>query len=258
MSKGYSEENRSHTENAHLLARELIYPRYFNCPADKIEYRDDVEYVRRDGQKSVIDKEKLDGIFAIDRVIRPPAPVDLGYVEVTVQERFERAHAAAYRNISITHFTAAARNPGELYKIKATYFVSGYFDERENVMVGKAHVCSVQRILEGVQNGSLKFYTKENTKKLNQEFLTFGYEDLERVGAVMMAIDFRHDPVQVYEPGNAVFRELAEVNASIRELSRQNVSMMGMLKQMLDRPLGKTGKVLSLVPKTGDLFGSAE
>jgi hypothetical protein len=248
----YSEQDRSHTEVAHLAAREQIYPTFFDCQADKIEYRDGIDYITKQGNQHKMPMDWLDSWMSIDRILRIPAPLRLGYVEVTIQERFERASAASHRNISVTEFNVATGNPSELYKIKSLYFVSGYFDQSTNKFVGKTHICNTERILKAVAEGRLRYYTKPNHK--NQDFVTFGYEDLMAVDAVLMAFDFRHDPPIITTPGNAVQRALDEAIQTARETSRQQAVLMGMLKELIDRtPARKAGRVLHLAGAK-DLF----
>lgn len=247
----YSNTDRDFTESAHLLAREAIYPVLFNCPSDRIEYRDGIEYMK-DGATKELPLWWLDSWMAIDRILRVPAPTRLGYVEVTVQERFERTPAASHRNISVTEFNVASGNPSELYKIKSLYFVSGYFDRTDNRFFGKTHVCSTERILKAVASGQLRWYTKPNHK--GQDFVTFGYEDLMSVDAVLMAFDFRFDPPIVSIPGNEIARKLDEAIQTSRETSRQQAVVMGMPKELIDRfPSKKPGRVLQLAA-TNDLF----
>ena len=252
----YSKNDRNHTEAAHLLARELIYPEFFGCDADKIEYRDGIDYITRTGEPNTLPLAWCDSWMAIDRILRVPAPtLHRKYVEMTIQERFERAPAASHRNISVTEFNTATGNPSELYKIKSLYFVSGYYDEVANKFVGKTHICSTERILKAVQDGRLRYYTKDNHK--NQTFVTFGYEDLMSVDAVLMVFDFRYYPPVVTTPDTALRRAVDEAIQTARETSRQQVMTLGMLKELMDRmPAKKQAKVLRLAASHGDLFAN--
>lgn len=253
MRTGYSEQDRALTEKAHLAARRMIYPEFFGCDPDRIEYNEQgIEYINRHHNRSILPIEWLDSWMSIDRILRVPAPVPLGYVEFTIQERFERGTAEKWRNISITHFNLATENPSEFYKIKAHYFVSGYFDADESKMVGKAHVCNVERILKAVQSGALKFYKNNNHK--NQDFLTFGYDDLESVGAVLMCADFRSNPVVYRFPDAIDAARHDELMRSIRELSRENAIVIAnqkvlhehLLKRRPTRQQSQSGNVIEL------------
>lgn len=251
---GYSTSDRNHTEKAHLCAQRCIYPAFFNCDAGEIEYRDGIEWIDDNGKKRTAPIDWCDKWLSIDRVLRVPAPTRLGYLEFTVQERFERAKQASMRNISITEFNVATNNPSELYKIKTHYFVSGYFDSDANAMAGKAHICNTERILKAVSDGGLKYYTKPNDK--SQTFITLGYDDLRRVGAVLMALDFRVNPPLIERADDRVLSALDEVLMSHREHSREQAITRGMLREILDRLPVKKKQALSVVDeKTKDLFG---
>jgi|GEM_PF-4044424 len=194
-STGYSSIDRNHTEQAHRAAQKSIYPIFFDTPVGSIQYMDGITCFFKNEERT-IGLDLLDGWLGIDRILRVPAPVKLNYLEYTIQERFEREPAASHRNISITHLNLATGNPSELYKLKAHYFVSGYFNG--NNFIGKAHVCSVERILKSIQTGQLRYYTKQNHK--NQDFITCGYDDLEQVGAVLLKLDFDTSPISIYWP----------------------------------------------------------
>lgn len=251
---GYSADDRNHTEKAHLCAKISLYPAFFGCDADQIEYQEGIEYIDDSGKNRLAPLDWCDKWLSIDRVLRVPAPTRLGYLEFTVQERFERAQAASHRNISITEFNVATKNPSELYKIKTHYFVSGYYDASTNRLVGKAHVCNTERILKAVADGGLKYYTKPNDK--SQTFITLGYDDLRRVGAVLMAIDFRADPPLIERMDDRVLSAVDELLLSYRELSRGQAVLMGMMRDLIDLQPAKKKPVASLVAtKTKDLFG---
>ena len=234
MSTLYSERDRAFTEKAHLVAQQVIYPEFFKCAPSDIGYQDGLYQ-----SDFKIELKLLDTWMAIDRILRVPAPVDLGWLEFTAQERFERPSAASYRNVSVTHLNTDTETLSELYKIKASYFVSGYFDEHRNVLVGKMHVCSVERMLKAIQDNELNFYKKPNNK--NQDFVTFGYEDLERVGAVLMRIDFDFNPYRVYWPDKELGKRLGAIESGMTQLLDQTKSA---------KPI-RRGNVVDM---TGELF----
>lgn len=230
-STGYSSIDRNHTEQAHRVARKIIYPTFFNVPADSISYQKGIEYLKSDGSPALANIQWFDSWMSIDRILRVPAPVEMSWLEFTVQERFERASAASYRNISITHLNTATGNVSELYKIKAHYFVSGYFDGVN--FVGKAHICSVERILKKTQSGELRFFKKPNWK--NQDFITYGYDDLDRVGAMLMQIDFSAEKPVVYIPEQATLQRIDNLQQELAAICCQTKTTNSLLLQLLDQ-----------------------
>ncbi len=228
---GYSAIDRDHTEKAHLAARQALYPAFFNVPFDAISYQEGIEYFKEDGSQGRVGIQWLDSWMSIDRILRVPAPVERSWLEFTVQERFERASAASYRNISITHLNTATGNVSELYKIKAHYFVSGYFDGAR--FVGKAHICSVERILKKTQSGELRFFKKANHK--NQDFITYGYDDLERAGAMLMQIDFSAEAPVVYVPEQATLQRIDHLQQALDSVCGQAKTTNSLLLQLLDQ-----------------------
>jgi hypothetical protein len=251
---GYSPEDRKHTEDAHIAAQRIIYPEFFQVPFDSISYQAGIEYIESDGSPGVVDIKWFDSWMSIDRILRVPAPVEKSWLEFTIQERFERASAASYRNISITHLNTATGNVSELYKIKAHYFVSGYFDGKN--FVGKAHICSVERILKKTQSGELRFFKKPNHK--NQDFITYGYDDLERCGAMLMQIDFNKEPPAVYIPEQATLQRIDGLEANLCELNHHVKTTNSLLLQLLNQT--KSVKPLrhgNVIPINGKLFGES-
>lgn len=207
MSTPYSEQDRKHTENAHLKARVDIYPAFFGRFPEQISYPDSIPYFKRNGEPGEIPLQLLDQCMAIDRIIRVETDcVQRGYVEYTAQERFERADAVRHRNISITHFNKATANVSELYKLKPHYFVSGYFliskdSDLESRFVGKAHICNVERLLRAISDGEISYNIKDNHK--SQDFITLLFEDLMAIdGIVVFRIDFECYPPQVWRPSS--------------------------------------------------------
>jgi len=219
----FSPQDYSFSQAAHQAAQRMIYPRYFNVACEDIQYMRGIEFIK-EGETKIAPIDFLDSWMAIDRILRVPAPVELGYLEFTVQERFERTGQESYRNVTITHRNVAAGNVSELYKLKAHLFVSGYFNGK--TITGKTHICNVERILSKVQSGELRYYKKDNHK--NQDFLTFGFDDLERVGATICEIDFGYDPPRYHFPDRAFLQE-------IKRLENEQKITNSLLLQLLNK-----------------------
>lgn len=235
MSTPYSTQDRNHTEKAHLKARVDLYPAFFGRRPDQISYPEFIPYFQRNGTPGEIPLKLLDQCMAIDRIIRVETDrIQCGYVEYTVQERFERSAAALHRNISITHYNKSTANVSELYKLKPHYFVSGYFldnadNDLESRFVGKAHVCNVARLLRAISDGEIRYNLKENHK--NQDFMTLLFEDLMSIdGIVVCRIDFDCYPPQIWQPSND---KMVDINRKL------NLIMQALAKPEKPKHLGK-------------------
>lgn len=189
----YEPENAKFSNDAHLAARTLIYPRLWRVPDDRISYED----VRIDADTSSERYQILDGEMGVDRLIsitHPRHPAPIGF---HVQERFRKPKYRERRDVTITAWNHASGLPSEFHKIRAGYFVYGYFDE-ENDRFLDAIAFNVDDLKLAVVRDQVE-YDRWHYEKKNQSFLIFSFAELHQIGVV------RYHQEQEDEAGRRLF-----------------------------------------------------
>jgi hypothetical protein len=176
MRTPFSNENKGFSDKAHENAKTSVYPKMLNVDVGRISYA-----VQED---LLIDKawEQLDGKMAIDRIVKLSVQGLRYPLELTVQERFRRPSALSKQDITITEYNPKSDTPSELYKIKAHYFVYGYYDEYKNQMMDCIAV-NVAEMLTGIATSNLKYTTARNPTT-SQPFIAITFDDLHTAGLV--------------------------------------------------------------------------
>lgn len=169
----YSTVNAKFSQDAHEQARVLIYPRAFGVMPYQLAYED----VTGTDQRS----RALDGELGIDRVIKVTVEHLHLPIEFTIQERFRRIDNVHWRDITITEWNLRSDQPSELYKIKADYFIYGYFDDVQRRFAGEAMMVNVpsfkKKLADREWEKVIENGRNENPRS-NQTFIGFKFDTL--------------------------------------------------------------------------------
>lgn len=167
----YEADNANFSNKAHMAARTKIYPSFFGVKGENISFFDTLLL----DKKSKDLQGLLDGSLAIDRIIKIKTK-NLNYpVEFTFQERFREPQYSFYQDITITEFNGASGMPSELYKIKANYFLYGYFDNDRDDF-DEAIIINVPNLLKAITGEQIYYSFSRNSKE--QTFLTVPFKEL--------------------------------------------------------------------------------
>lgn len=176
----YSRTNQSFSDEAHTAAQRLIYPRLFETTIERLSF-DDVTGLTEARNKV------LDGEMAVDKIVNVTVHGLQAPLVFTVQERFRRASAARFEDITITEWNCNSNLPSELYKIKAGLFLYGYYDDQRERFVGTTVVISVPSLLLRLASHTIDWRAEINPRS-NQRFITIPFTALEEYGTVEMRI----------------------------------------------------------------------
>lgn len=169
----YSHGEQEFSDKGHLLAQSTIYPALFDAAKEKLEFA-----VLPDDQARALDCE-----VSVDRTVRVSVNGLMAPLTFLVQERFRRPQVAFSDDVTITEWNHNSNLPSELYKIKASLFLYGKYDERRNVFTD-AIVFDVPATLLHLAKGDLPFERRRNKK--NQTFLCISVSHLERLKLVLL------------------------------------------------------------------------
>lgn len=190
----YSTDNKKFSDEAHMAARTLIYPRLFKMDASNITYE----------QQGEITTERwgaLDGDMSIDRIVKVTVAGLRQPLTFTVQERFRKPDAAKWQDITITEWNNNTNLPSELYKIQANLFLYAYYGGAgaftDAICVG------VTDLLMAITQKSVDFEDRKNPRS-NQTFLAFKFDALHKAGLVV----YRQNVVDFVQPIDAQIRAL--------------------------------------------------
>jgi hypothetical protein len=217
-----TKENQKFTERVHKAARQVVYPRFFSkfgvAPKD-LEFE---STLLKDGGDQV--HAILDGQFAVDTIVRARGEYLHQPLEFWFQERFRRPYDRgkdcsscdgkgrieefshvddgrcyrcegrgweikrdyrAYDDITVTAWNQYSNTPSELYKIKAFFFLYGFFNEVDfdPAQFEKCICLSVAKMLLFVASNTLSVRFEENGKR--QNFVGLLRPDVRRYGAVI-------------------------------------------------------------------------
>ena len=181
----YSPDNAKFSQDAHAQARVLIYPRAFGVMPYQLSYEDVT------GQD--LRSRALDGELGIDRIVK--VTVDHLYlpIEFTVQERFRRIDKVGWRDITITEWNLLSDTKSEMYKIKADYFVYGYYDDRERRFAGESIMVNVPAFKKKLTDREWKQVIengRQENPRSSQTFIGFKFDDLLKSGVVEWYINW--------------------------------------------------------------------
>jgi len=174
----YSSDNAAFSNRAHLRAQELLYPKIFGLPLDRLSFE---STLLASGERG----NTLDGEMAIDRIVKVSGlPEFLRQpIVFTVQERFRRPEYAKWKDVTFTEWNTVTNLPSELYKITANIFLYGYYDEQASRFVD-AIALDVQPTLRLLCNGKLTFRFGDNPRS-HQTFVAFEFHHLHKAGCII-------------------------------------------------------------------------
>ena len=174
MRTEYTAKNAEFSNLAHLAAQRLIYPFLFRCDPAQLSFE---STLLETSEKNKI----LDGEMAVDRIVTVTVSGLHAPLSMTIQERFRRPEFSKYQDVTITEWNGASGLPSELYKIKAGYFVYGYYDDRQDLFTD-AIAISVPDLQLRIIRGEIKYGRGVNKKQ--QSFFTFGFNELHRCNLI--------------------------------------------------------------------------
>ncbi len=215
---GFKKEQSDFTNKAHLIARKLIYPKFFNTENNK-----HISLNYRDTQVNGSDKEGqfLDGEWGIDRIIQVKDDRHNAPFEFTFQERFRTPDKQVFQDLTVTSWNNASNLPSELYKIKAHYFLYGYFNESNNSFL-EAIIIDVARFLHNIACNNLQYKADKGNDR-GQDFITIPFLELFNKNI----ITFHYSPYS--------FKFYGNLSNSVVSLNNLSSSIKGLKEVMINR-----------------------
>jgi hypothetical protein len=175
----YSSINAQFSQDAHEQARVLIYPRAFGVMPQQLAFEDVTGTDLR--------SRALDGELGIDRVIKVTVEHLYKPIEFTIQERFRRIDKLRWRDITITEWNMSSDTPSELYKIKADYFIYGYYDDTDRRFVGESlmvNVAAFKKMITAPEWKQLIERGRNENPRSKQIFVGFEFDRLMTANVV--------------------------------------------------------------------------
>ena len=165
MSIPYDPHNHRFSLKVSQLARETIYNDYFGRATyvDPSDLGEDARFM-------------LDGQQGVDLIVQAPDKV------VLVQERFRRAYAAKYREVTVTGANVGSNTTADFFKLAADVYAYGYVND--DISWIEAVLVDVPRMKELYRDGTIDpnvaYY-----KRKNQIIWGFPFDELEEHGAIL-------------------------------------------------------------------------
>lgn len=172
MKTEFQQEHKDFSDLAHIAARKLIYPFIFN--------NNNLHFETTDFKDGGISK-RYDGEMGIDRIVSVAVGGLRAPLEFAVQERFRTAEYCKYQDMTITEWNGASNIKGELYKIKASIFVYGYFDTNRAAFLDSICI-NVPSLLMNIAANKIKHERRTNPKQ--QDFICLKFQDMQNIGCV--------------------------------------------------------------------------
>lgn len=174
----YSSDNQDFSNNAHILARKVLYPLLYGVP------KENIRHLKAEGPINFF----LDSRMGIDRSMRVKYD-ECPFVSYlfTVQERFREPHYQELQDVTITLWNNENDQPGELSKLGCHLFMYGFYDEERNAFT-EAIVLRVYKLIEALASGELTIGETHDNPRSNQTFVCFKIRDLKRLGIVRLHV----------------------------------------------------------------------
>lgn len=172
----FDRDHSKFSERAHQAAVRQVYPEMFDgAPEDSV-------VVKSPAHMESDEDEQLDMRFKIDRILESEFDDFRGNVPITVQERFRNPEYRRYRDLTITEYNVQSDAESELHGILANIFVYGYYDDDEDEII-EAIAVNIPTLFLALSNRDIDY--RRNTNPKNQDFISFRFEDLHAIGAVI-------------------------------------------------------------------------
>lgn len=172
----FDREHSEFSERAHQAAVRQVYPEIFEGAPD------DSVLVKSPSRLESEEDKTLDLRFKIDRVLESEFEDFRGNVPITVQERFRSPEYQRYRDLTITEYNVQSDAESELHGLWANLFVYGYYDDEEDEIV-EAIIVNIPALFLALSNRDIDY--RRNTNPKNQDFISFKFDDLHDIGAVV-------------------------------------------------------------------------
>lgn len=179
----YSKENQTFSDRAHEFAQTNVYPDLFETCYENLSF-DDVTGMEQERNQI------LDGEMAVDKIVNVTVERLGAPLVFTVQERFRRPKYMQFQDITITEWNINSNQPSELYKIKAGFFMYGYYDEVKSKLVGPLLVVNVSTLLLRIATRQLTYQTRRSPRG-NQRFITVPFYALDQLSVVEFRLNFK-------------------------------------------------------------------
>jgi len=174
----FNEQNKGFTESAHHAARQQFYPELFTTDVD-------ISYENTDRGDNEI-HDILDQQLGIDLCLYLSNDNVEQNIPLYVQERFRRPEYRQFQDLTITKFNNASGEVSEVSKMAAQLMVYGYYDSTLN-QIQEAICVNVAVLARNILAGNLSTGQNQNDKK--QDFITVSFDELERVGALVVKVN---------------------------------------------------------------------
>jgi hypothetical protein len=165
----FSQSNADFTHQAHEAASRSLYPQFFTTlfGSSRVD-RIDIQL-----------RSRVDGPLDLKHGIDLTAEVECGFrdpIELNIQERFRRPKYANYQDLTITEHNFCSDQPSELMKIKADWFVYGYYDNGSDSFI-EALAVNVTDLKEEIAADRLPWDNSKRNPK-GQSFVSIDFEAL--------------------------------------------------------------------------------
>jgi len=179
MRTPFDKENKDLTDDAHMAARDQVYPHLF--ASDEVDLN--INHVA-DGSSDEYDV--LDKRLAVDVIVHATPPQFEQSIPVYVQERFRRPEYRHHQDITITKYNNKSGKESELSKIAAQQFIYGYYEPKLDE-IQEAVCVNTSVLLRQIADGVLG--TGEDQNRKEQDFITVSFNELRETGAIAFHID---------------------------------------------------------------------
>jgi len=185
----FSEQNKGFTESAHHAARKQFYPELFKNDTQ-------ITYENTDRGSSKI-HNVLDRKLGIDLCLYVSNDELDQKIPLYIQERFRRPKYRRYQDLTITKFNNKSGEVSEVSKMAAQFMVYGYYDSTLSE-IQEAVCVNVPILARNIADKNISTGQNQNDKK--QDFITVGFDELDRIGALVIKINrvqSQDEPIEI-------------------------------------------------------------
>jgi len=175
---GIPDENVEFTAKAHERAKTELYPAIFGVERSYLSFESTLLHESYKGQI-------CDGELGIDCLVRITAkrlwmraPLVFSF-----QERFRPISYLKEQDVTITTWSYDSKQPAELYKIIAEYFLYGYYDPIEDTFRDAINI-KMTEVKWGLMNHRYCLNRSQHKSSGNQSFIAIPFRELYKDGVV--------------------------------------------------------------------------
>lgn len=219
----FSNDMKAFSDEAHMAARKLIYPKLFSTLETNITYAKQEDIMTDRGGA-------LDADLSIDRVVKVSVSGLRMPLVFTFQERFRSPYYAGWQDITLTEWNPASNTPSELYKISANFFLYGYYNKVSKTFIDAINV-NVPNMMLSIVTKQLDF-KRDTNKRTAQPFLCVKFDALHKANVV----NYRMKPIIIpfEQETKSKAATLADITAG-----KSQIEILAMVSTLVEMAKGK-------------------